>query len=237
MLVFGLACACGPSGPEGAQSGSGSDADADATSETHAVADADHDGGSPGTSDTSPATTSTSSDPVDTSSADDVHGSDDASSPDVGVPTPEVCMASIDQQFDLEIAGPDGEVAVMHGWWGWEMCCVVDPWIVLAQSAVIEVNGETVEGEHLPVYVRGGWDHVGPYVGPQPIAFAPQGGEITEIEVGFELLEPLDPEMLKAEDQPLLSATFAIEAQGWSAQGSVLLPHCPALDTDFCPCE
>jgi hypothetical protein len=229
MGAFVFGCACGPSRADGMQSGSGSDGDA--TSATAASADADHDGGSPGTSESSPATTSTSSDPVDTSAG------DDGSPFDVAGPTPEVCMASVDQAFDLEISGPDGDVAVMHGWWGWEACCVVDPWIVLAQPAVIQVFGGAIEGPHLPVYVRGASDHRGPYVGPLPIAFAPPRGEIAEIELGFELLEPLDPDTMMRDEQPRLSATFEIDAEGWSAHGSVLLPHCPALDTDPCPCE
>lgn len=227
-----LLCACGPSSADGTQSGSGSDGE---TTSTDASLDADHDGGVSGSSESSPATTSTSSAPDDTTASDEV---DDAPQFDVAAPpVPELCTASIDQQFDLEIAGPDGDAMVMHGWWGWEACCVMDPWIVLAQPAGIEVIEGSIEGEYLPVYVRGTFDHEGPYVGPQPIAFAPLDGEIAEIEVGFELLEPLDPDAAMEEEQPLLSATFDVDAEGWSAQGSVVLPHCPALDTDGCPCE
>jgi hypothetical protein len=227
-----LACACGPSSADGTQSGSGSDGE---TTSSDTSLDADHDGSSPGTSESSSASTSTSAETVDTTASDEV---DDAPQFDVAAPpVPEVCTASIEQQFDLEVSGPDGDVMVMHGWWGWEACCVLDPWIVLAQPAGIEVIEGSIEGPHLPIYVRGTWDHEGPYVGEQPVAFAPLDGEIAEIEMGFELVEPLDPDASMEDEQPLLSATFDIDAEGWSVHGSVVLPHCAALDTDGCPCE
>lgn len=225
-------CACGPSSADDTNGGSGS---AEDTTSTNASVDADHDGGSPGTSEATSASTSTSSTPVDTSASDEV---DDAPQFDVAAPPmPEVCTASVEQQFSLEIADPDGDVMVMHGWWGWEACCVLDPWIVLAQPAGIEVIEGNIQGEYLPIYVRGTWDHEGPYMGAQPIAFAPLDGDVAEIEMGFELLEPLEPDAAMDEEQPLLSATFDIEAEGWSAHGDVVLPHCPALDTEGCPCE
>jgi hypothetical protein len=225
-----LACACGPSSADGTQSGSGSDGETTAGDTTVA---ADHDGGSPGTSEST--STSTSAETVDTTASDEV---DDAPQFDVAAPpVPELCTASIDQEYDLEVSGPDGDVMVMHGWWGWEACCVLDPWIVLTQPAGIEVIEGSIEGPHLPIYVRGTWDHEGPYVGEQPVAFAPLDGEIAEIEMGFVLLDPLDPDASMEDEQPLLSATFDIDAEGWSVHGTVVLPHCAALDTDGCPCE
>jgi hypothetical protein len=225
-----LACACGPSSADGTQSGSGSDGETTAADTTVA---ADHDGGSPGTSEST--STSTSAETVDTTASDEV---DDAPQFDVAAPpVPELCTASIDQEYDLEVSGPDGDVMVMHGWWGWEACCVLDPWIVLTQPAGIEVIEGSIEGPHLPIYVRGTWDHEGPYVGEQPIAFAPLDGEIAEIEMGFVLLDPLDPDASMEDEQPLLSATFDIDAEDWSVHGTVVLPHCAALDTDGCPCE
>src|SRR5688572_20176363 len=107
-----LACACGPSSADGTQSGSGSDGE---TTSSDTSLDADHDGGSPATTESSSASTSTSTETLDTTASDEV---DDAPQFDVAAPpVPELCTASIDQQFDLEVSGPDGDVMVMHGWW------------------------------------------------------------------------------------------------------------------------
>lgn len=152
-----------------------------------------------------------------------------------GMPETQRCESSDAQQIDLAIVGPDGAVATAHGWWGWEQCCVNDPWIVLSDSPQLEVTQGQITTPHFAILTIGAWDQRGVYLGPMPVWFDLQRD--VQLETGFELLEPLDPELSTEDVQPQLSGTFAIDDAGWSAQGTAIVPHCEALDTLPCPCE
>ena len=227
-LTLLLACACGPLV---ADSTGESSTNATTTSGTSAIPD-DH-----GTSEPFPPSTSTSgaSTGAAEASGNELPGSSGGVSLDLG-PEIERCEASGSQQIDLVLTGPDGIVATAYGWWGWEVCCVNDPWLVLSDASELELTNGQIITPHFAVYVQGDWDQRGAYVGPQPIWFDLAGQDVVH-ETGFELLEPLDPELSMEAEQPSFSGAFAIETADWSAQGSVLVPHCKALDTPPCPCE
>jgi len=191
-----------------------------------------------GTSDPPDSTTTagTSTGAAEETSLDEFPGEDGVSLDQGAEPKIELCESSAAQQIDLVLAGPDGAVATAYGWWGWETCCVNDPWLVLTEAPQIEVTMGQVLTPHFAVYIQGDWDQRGAYLGPLPIWFDVAGGDLVH-ETGFELLEPLDPELATDDEQPLFSGAFAIDEAGWSAQGSVVVPHCDALDTLPCPCE
>jgi hypothetical protein len=54
---------------------------------------------------------------------------------------------------------------------------------------------------------------------------------------GFELVEPLDPDVLPDTATPDLVGTFAIDGNGWAITGSVTAPYCSAIEGPACPCE
>jgi len=165
---------------------------------------------------------------------------DDGTKLDLG-PTIETCEAANSELIDLEVTTPDGPFTATHAWWGWDDCCYRKPWLIVTGAAPLEVtDGLPTTSPYVFGYVLGGLEgvHEGPYVGE--VAFT-VGTELPSapqlFERGFELLEPLDPDAPPDGEQPRLSATVAVEAEGWSIEGSVQSLHCPALDLPPCPCE
>ena len=228
LLILATASACAPSIADSSDSGGPSTGQ---TSTSVGTANLE------GTSE--PTASETSGDT--TTGADEESGNefpgDGSVSIDVGNrPEIELCESSDAQQIDLAIVGPDGAVATAYGWWGWDSCCINDPWLVLTDAPQLEVTNGQITTPHLAIYVGGDWKQSGPYLGPLPIWFALPGDDVTH-ETGFELIEPLDPQLSDQDEQPPFSGTFAIENAGWSAQGSAVVPHCKALDTPPCPCE
>lgn len=231
MLV--VACACGPLG-DAKDSASTSGTGGASMSASTAMLDGMS---APTSSSTDASLTGTDDesddepggDPADDDIKFDLHTVPDA------MPEIQRCESSNAQQIDLAIVGPDGAVATAYGWWGWEQCCVNDPWIVLSDSPQLDVTQGQITTPHFAIFTIGAWDQSGPYLGPMPVWFDLQRD--VQHDTGFELLEPLDPDLSTEDGQPLLSSTFAIDNAGWSAQGTAIVPHCDALDTLPCPCE
>jgi hypothetical protein len=186
--------------------------------------------------------TGTASDASSTSSdgGEGFPATDDGVKLDAG-PSIATCEAANSELIDLEITTPDGPLAAMHAWWGWDNCCFRKPWLVVTEAAPLEVtDGVLTTSPYVFGYVIGlfGEPHRGPYVGELAFTVGTDAPQATALFMsGFELLEPLDPDAPPEREQPRFSATMAVEAEGWSMQGSVQALHCPALDTQPCPCE
>jgi hypothetical protein len=192
-----------------------------------------------------PATTSSSTTASVSSSTD---GGDDTTStssdegdvPKMDTPPPgmiESCDVSRSEQIDLVVTTPEGPFAVTHAWWGWENCCIRDPWLLLVERDTLEVQDGVALTPDVEVQLSGTWEHTGPWIGPMTTTLSlGHFQSLSQFDTGAELLEPLDPDAGDGA-QPDLSASFAVEGEGWSVQGTVRAPHCALVDTQGCPCE
>lgn len=232
-LMLGTLVACAPKAESDAGESTSGGGTSGSTSSAATTAMLDGSGtGSASASSTTGGDASTSA------GADDFPGTDDGAKLDLP-PSIATCSAADSELVDLGVLGtPDGQFAAMHAWWGWENCCDRDPWIVLSTEAPLQIGQGGIDSPYVFGYVFGESGHTGPFVGPQTLALGTQLPSTTAtFETGFELLEPLDPDAPPEGEQPRISATFAIEGDGWSVQGSVQALYCPALETEPCPCE
>lgn len=154
---------------------------------------------------------------------------------DLPAPTVETCDADPMPLVDLEVVTPEGSLAVMHGWWGFQSCCSDAPRLVLAQADTLEVINDTVQTDHASVRVIG--YGTGPYTGPVSVGLEYGAATSTEITAGFALLTSHDPELPVSGTTPRLSASSDLEQDGWTLRGDIDVPHCDALDELPCPCE
>lgn len=155
---------------------------------------------------------------------------------DLPPPVTTSCDEVRGQVVELEIMTPDGPYEATHAWWGWSYCCIEAPLLRIADAPMVEI----VDGEAVPatinVRLRQDEMHQPPWLGVQNIAVDRQGAQ-SELPMGLELLEVLDPEAPTNAPLPWYRATFAAEGEGWSINGSVEAPYCAALDVPPCPCE
>ena len=152
-------------------------------------------------------------------------------------PLIEMCEAGATEEIDLIVTTPEGAFEVTHAWWGWEGCCIVDPWLLLVSDDALVLEDGVVITPDVEIQLSGSWEHTGPWVGPMTTTLSlGHHRSVSHFDSGAELLAPLDPD---AQDvmQPDLEATFAVEGEGWSVQGTVRAPYCSLADAPACPCE
>lgn len=178
-----------------------------------------------------------------TSSSSESESEGDASgdTSDVKMDHPPPMVASCDgvrgQVVDLEITMPDGDYAPTHAWWGWSYCCIEAPLLHISDAPTLEVVDGTLDSPTIEIRLRQDELHQPPWLGAQNIAVSREGLAQTELPMGLELLEVLDPEAPTDAPLPWYRATFAAEGEGWSISGTVEAPYCAALDVPPCPCE
>lgn len=161
----------------------------------------------------------------------------DVPATDVG-PTIATCEVGDAEEVDLVITTPDGPFVATHAWWGWENCCIIDPWLLLSEGDTLHYEDGKLVTPHLEILLPGTWEHTGAYLGAMPVTV---GFDIwstsASFDAGAELLEPLDPDGPHDRSAPDLSASFMVDGEGWSIQGTVRAPHCVLAETMPCPCE
>lgn len=225
-LTLIVACGCGAQvAPDAADSSSG-DAPTTSSSTTASVSPSTETGGDETTS---------------TSSEDDGDYGDvpklDTLPPDLP-PLIESCEVGATEQVDLVVTTPDGPFVATHAWWGWENCCIIDPWLLLTEGDELTYEDGELVTPHIEILLAGTWEHTGAYLGPMPALIGFDIWDAVEtIESGVELLEPLDPDGPHDDPQPDLAASFAFDGEAWSIQGTVRAPHCMLAETEGCPCE
>lgn len=225
-LTLLVACGCGATVSPDAADSSASDA-ASTTSSSSTTA-----GVSPGT-ESGGATSSTSSEDDGADGAPKL----DTLPPDLP-PLIESCEVSATEQVDLVVTTPDGPFVATHAWWGWENCCVIDPWLLLTEGDELTYEDGELVTPHVEILLPGTWEHTGAYLGAMPVHIGFDiWDEYETFESGVELLEPLDPVAPHDDTQPDLAASFAIDGVAWSIQGTVRAPHCMLVETEPCPCE
>lgn len=228
-VLGSLACAA-PALPIEGGTTTGSDGGATTTAIAESTSTHDADGSS-GTSATSTGTGGTTDD----------SGQADGPKfdmPTIDAPNQVATCAGSDAAVDLDMVTPSGPFAPTHAWWAWEFCCIADPWLVLSEAAELEVRDGVVTTPHVVVYVPGTWERTEPYVGPRDVVLQDVGASnFGEPIAGFELIEPLDPDVPPDAATPDLVGTFAIDGKGWAITGSVTAPYCPAIEGPACPCE
>ena len=173
-------------------------------------------------------------------------GTDDSGTsegPRFDVPGPDappqiVTCAGAGAEVDVVMTTPSGPFAPTHAWWAWDFCCVTDPLLVLAEAPELEIRDGVLTTPHVRVYVPGTWERTEPYLGPREVVVKDVGaGGVGGPLTGFELVEPLDPDVSPETATPDLVGTFAIDGEGWTINGSVTAPYCAAIEVPGCPCE